>query len=55
MPTGGVTMDNMKSYLEVKEIMAVGGTWLAKSDDLKAGKWDAIKKVAEDTVAKLKA
>ena len=55
MPTGGVTMDNMKSYLEVKEIMAVGGTWLAKSDDLKAGRWDVISQIAMDTAARIKA
>lgn len=54
MPTGGITVDNMGSYLELKEILAVGGTWLAKPDDLKAGNWDAIKAVAMATVAKLK-
>jgi len=55
MPTGGVSLDNMKSYLEVKEIVAVGGTWLAKSEDLKDGNWDAISKIAKDTVARLNA
>lgn len=55
MPTGGVTVDNMGSYLEVKEILAVGGTWLAKPEDLKAGNWDAIKAIAQATVAKLNA
>ncbi len=54
MPTGGLTLDNVKSYLEVKEIVAVGGTWLAKPEDLKAGNWDAIGSVARDTVARLK-
>ena len=55
MPTGGISLENMKSYLEVKEIIAVGGTWLAKPEDLKAGNWDAIKSIADGTVAKLKA
>jgi 2-dehydro-3-deoxyphosphogluconate aldolase / (4S)-4-hydroxy-2-oxoglutarate aldolase len=55
MPTGGITLDNMKSYFEVKEILAVGGTWLAKPEDLKSGNWDVISKVALETSAKLKA
>jgi len=54
MPTGGLTLDNVKSYLELKEVIAAGGTWLAKPEDLKAGNWDAIEAIAKETVAKLK-
>ena len=43
MPTGGVTTANAPAYLSAKEVVAVGGTWLAKADDMAAGKWDLIR------------
>lgn len=36
MPTGGVNPGNVESYLSVKEICAVGGTWLAQSKQIAA-------------------
>ena len=51
MPTGGVTTANVANYLEIKEIVAVGGTWLGKSSDIEAGNWDAIRKAVTDAVA----
>lgn len=42
MPTGGVTIDNIKEYLALPEIVAAGGTWLAKQDMIANGEWDEI-------------
>jgi len=42
MPTGGVTTVNAADYLALKEVAAVGGTWLGKSDEIKAGNWSGI-------------
>ncbi len=42
MPTGGVTTANAADYLAIPEVAAVGGTWLGKSADIKAGKWKEI-------------
>jgi 2-dehydro-3-deoxyphosphogluconate aldolase/(4S)-4-hydroxy-2-oxoglutarate aldolase len=42
MPTGGVTAANVKEYLALPEVVSVGGTWLGKSPDIAAGKWDMI-------------
>ena len=42
MPTGGVTADNLESYLKLPAVAAVGGTWLAKPADIAAGNWEAI-------------
>ena len=42
MPTGGVTADNLESYLSLPAVAAVGGTWIAKPADIAAGNWDAI-------------
>ena len=43
MPTGGVTADNVKNYLALKEVAAVGGTWLGKADLIAAGEWEKIR------------
>ncbi|MFA6816097.1 MAG: bifunctional 4-hydroxy-2-oxoglutarate aldolase/2-dehydro-3-deoxy-phosphogluconate aldolase [Lentisphaeria bacterium] len=49
MPTGGVNAKNAADYLAVPEIPAVGGTWLAKADDLKAENWDKIAGLVAET------
>jgi 2-dehydro-3-deoxyphosphogluconate aldolase / (4S)-4-hydroxy-2-oxoglutarate aldolase len=43
MPTGGVTIENVLEYLAFPEIIAAGGTWLAKQDMIANGEWDKIK------------
>lgn len=55
MPTGGVNTTNLESYLKVEIVAAVGGTWIAKKEDLVNGKWDDISarcKAASEIVAK---
>ena len=42
MPTGGVSLDNMRSYLSIPNVVAVGGGWLAKPADLKSCDWAGI-------------
>jgi 2-dehydro-3-deoxyphosphogluconate aldolase/(4S)-4-hydroxy-2-oxoglutarate aldolase len=44
MPTGGVNPANLESYLKLDTVAAVGGTWIAKKEDLAHGKWDDIRK-----------
>ena len=51
MPTGGVTSANAADYLSIPEVAAVGGTWLGKTADMRAGNWDAIAKSVEEAVA----
>lgn len=43
MPTGGVSAANVKDYLALKEVAAVGGTWLGKADLIAAGEWEKIR------------
>jgi 2-dehydro-3-deoxyphosphogluconate aldolase/(4S)-4-hydroxy-2-oxoglutarate aldolase len=42
-PTGGVNKENFKSYLEVPQVISVGGTWVATKEDINAGNWSKIK------------
>jgi len=44
MPSGGVGPANLESYLASKAVAAVGGTWLARKEDLAACKWEEIRK-----------
>ena len=43
MPTGGVNPANLASYLALKSVVAVGGTWLLKKEDADSGNWDAVR------------
>lgn len=43
MPTGGVSPENLKQYLEVSTVIAAGGTWIATRDDVAEGRWEAIR------------
>lgn len=50
IPTGGITSDNIKNYLELPEVIAAGGTWLGTSADIKAGDWDKIEQLVRDAI-----
>ncbi len=43
MPTGGINTENFMEYLALDVVLAVGGSWVAKRDDIAAGNWDKIK------------
>jgi 2-dehydro-3-deoxyphosphogluconate aldolase/(4S)-4-hydroxy-2-oxoglutarate aldolase len=49
-PTGGVSLANAKSYLNLPNVVCVGGSWVAPEDLVKAGKWDEITRLAQDAV-----
>jgi 2-dehydro-3-deoxyphosphogluconate aldolase / (4S)-4-hydroxy-2-oxoglutarate aldolase len=58
IPTGGVSPANLASYFALSAVVAVGGTWLARKDDLTAEKWNEIRRrcaAAVDTVARVRA
>jgi 2-dehydro-3-deoxyphosphogluconate aldolase / (4S)-4-hydroxy-2-oxoglutarate aldolase len=43
IPTGGVDEKNLAAYLALKSVCAVGGTWLAKKEDISGAKWGVIR------------
>ena len=49
-PTGGIKLTNMHSYLDLKNVMCVGGTWLTPEDLIANSDWEGIKKIAEDSI-----
>lgn len=46
-----MTTANVQEYLAIKEVVAVGGTWLGKADDIAAGNWDKIRETVKQAVA----
>jgi 2-dehydro-3-deoxyphosphogluconate aldolase / (4S)-4-hydroxy-2-oxoglutarate aldolase len=50
IPTGGIKADNLADYLALPSVLAVGGSWLAKKDDIAAGNFDAITHHARQAV-----
>jgi len=52
-PTGGVTLDNLGDWLALKEVAAVGGTWIATRADIAAGNFAKIAANARAAVARV--
>lgn len=50
MPTGGVNAKNLENYLKFDKIVACGGSWMVKDELIKAGKFNEIRKLAEEAV-----
>jgi len=53
VPTGGVNEDNMNAYLAQSCVLAVGGSWIAPADLIKAGEFDKIKNIASESVKRM--
>jgi 2-dehydro-3-deoxyphosphogluconate aldolase/(4S)-4-hydroxy-2-oxoglutarate aldolase len=50
-PTGGVGEANFAAYLALANVFAVGGSWLAPAERVRAGDWDGIAALARRAVA----
>lgn len=50
-PTGGVTPENAPDYLALPNVVCAGGSWIAPSSLVKAGKWDEIEERARQAAA----
>ena len=54
IPTGGINANNMKDYLEYDRILAIGGSWMVKSDIIKSGDFDKVEALTKEAVKKLR-
>ncbi len=50
MPTGGINIANLASYLVLPNVIAAGGTWIATADAIKNQRWDEITRLAAEAV-----
>lgn len=51
VPTSGITLDNMGSYLSNPAVAAVGGSFMAPADRVLAKDWDGIRELCKKAVA----
>ena len=50
-PTGGITRHTLGSYLELPNVLCVGGSWLAPREAIAARDWPLIEALAARAVA----
>ncbi len=53
MPTGGVSEDNLNTYLSYNKIVCCGGSWIVPSKLLESGDWAGITKLCRTAVDKM--
>ena len=49
-PTGGVTAENLRGYLELPNVACVGGTWLAPPALIAGQQWSKVRELAAQAV-----
>lgn len=54
MPTGGVNEKNWKEYLALKNVAAVGGSFMVPTELVKEKDWDGIKEVCRKLVRSIR-
>ena len=50
MPTGGVSLKNLKEYISAPVIAACGGSYMVTADLIEGGKWDEITELCKKSV-----
>ena len=50
IPTGGVDVSNLESYLKLPCVAAIGGTWMVAEDLIKSGQFDRITCLCREAV-----
>lgn len=54
-PTGGVSPENLQSFLQQPNVALVGGSWLTPADVLARGDWAAVTRLAREAIAQAQA
>ncbi|MEJ8615619.1 bifunctional 4-hydroxy-2-oxoglutarate aldolase/2-dehydro-3-deoxy-phosphogluconate aldolase [Helicobacter pylori] len=50
-PTGGISADNMRSYLDLENVLCVGGSWLTPKNLVQNKEWDKITEICKRALA----
>ena len=51
MPTGGITADTWKEFVELSNVACCGGSWIASNQLIAEGKWQEVEERARQTLA----
>ncbi len=54
-PTGGITARTLRSYLEVRSVLCVGGSWITPASALAQRDWKRIERLARTALAAARA
>lgn len=54
IPTGGVNAENLREYLSVPQVAAVGGSWMCGKKDITNRNFDQIRELSRQAVAIVK-
>ncbi|EPJ53010.1 MAG: 2-keto-3-deoxy-6-phosphogluconate aldolase [Osedax symbiont Rs2] len=49
-PTGGITLENAKSFLALSNVICVGGSWLSPSKLIEQQDWSGISRIARQSL-----
>ena len=55
IPTGGITLLTLPGYLEIKQVVAVGGSWMVAKELLSSERFDEVERLTRQAVALVKA
>lgn len=50
IPSGGINSDNLHSYLKLKNVLAVGGSWIVKKELIQNRDWNQIEILIEEAI-----
>lgn len=50
-PTGGITQDSVRSYLDLPNVLCAGGSWLSPAEAIAARDWNRIAALASKAAA----
>jgi 2-dehydro-3-deoxyphosphogluconate aldolase/(4S)-4-hydroxy-2-oxoglutarate aldolase len=50
IPTGGVSAENLNSYLSLNAVLACGGSWMVKAELINEGRFDEITRLTKEAV-----
>ncbi|URL07234.1 bifunctional 4-hydroxy-2-oxoglutarate aldolase/2-dehydro-3-deoxy-phosphogluconate aldolase [Avibacterium sp. 21-595] len=51
MPTGGISVNNIKDYLAIPNVVACGGSWFVEKSLINSQNWDEIGRLVREAVA----
>jgi 2-dehydro-3-deoxyphosphogluconate aldolase/(4S)-4-hydroxy-2-oxoglutarate aldolase len=51
IPTGGIGLDNLTTYITNKKILACGGSFMVKEEYIENGEWDKITELTKKAVS----
>lgn len=55
LPTGGISLENLATFLQHPSIFGCGGTWMARREWLQTGQWQRVREACADTATVVKA